>query len=426
MRRRTTTRRARLSPWLAIGVVICVVSSPDTARAVPVFARLYGESCLTCHVMVPKLNATGEVFRANGYRFPGESRDQRREEPVPLGPAVNRRLWPQRAVWPGELPGNVPLAFRVEMDLRVQPEADVRSDFRMPHELEILSGGRFGESLSFFVEFHAIKDGAPDVLPRAFLQFHRVVGTPLVNVKVGQFEPRVVAFSRFRNLTMESFITSGAQSGPSGFRFKDAQRGVELWGHSSHERGGGLLWAAGVVNGNGEGTVTDGGGLDENSSKDTYGRLALKVGGVSPSGENGAPAGGASWVDNSLVVGVMAYRGLPSTGGFWRYGADARIRHGRLDLFGAAITGSDDVDGDDPEFVSWFGELDAVIMPWLVAVGRYGRTDGTGAGAAADAAQGVLALNAAVRPNVLLRLETVRWFEGPGKDSGRIRVEFVY
>ena len=39
-------------------------------------ARKYGVSCATCHLPVPRLNAVGEAFAANGFEFtPGELRD---------------------------------------------------------------------------------------------------------------------------------------------------------------------------------------------------------------------------------------------------------------------------------------------------------------------------------------------------------------
>ena len=44
-------------------------------EAIPAFARKHGKPCQTCHVSEPKLNAFGELFRANGYQLPGTIED---------------------------------------------------------------------------------------------------------------------------------------------------------------------------------------------------------------------------------------------------------------------------------------------------------------------------------------------------------------
>lgn len=43
---------------------------PRTAGAIPAMSRQTGEPCSTCHDVLPKLNHTGQKFRANGFRFP--------------------------------------------------------------------------------------------------------------------------------------------------------------------------------------------------------------------------------------------------------------------------------------------------------------------------------------------------------------------
>ena len=50
-------------------------SSLSHLKAIPIFARQYGKPCQTCHVSEPKLNAFGELFRANGYQLPGTIED---------------------------------------------------------------------------------------------------------------------------------------------------------------------------------------------------------------------------------------------------------------------------------------------------------------------------------------------------------------
>src|SRR5665213_2371898 len=108
-----------VSNWLRFGAVAALaislgIVSATPAEAIPAFARKYQTSCQTCHIVFPKLNAFGEAFRLRGYRMPGETEDMVKQPPVSLGAPAYRRLWP-KAVWPGELPGMVPLAVHIKL-----------------------------------------------------------------------------------------------------------------------------------------------------------------------------------------------------------------------------------------------------------------------------------------------------------------------
>lgn len=61
---------------LKIILVLAVIILPwKETGAIPAFARKYGKPCQTCHVSEPKLNAFGELFRANGFQMPGTVED---------------------------------------------------------------------------------------------------------------------------------------------------------------------------------------------------------------------------------------------------------------------------------------------------------------------------------------------------------------
>ena len=62
-----------------------VLRFADRAQAIPVFARKYHTSCITCHTVYPKLNDVGEAYRRNGYQFPSDEDVLVKEEPVKLG-----------------------------------------------------------------------------------------------------------------------------------------------------------------------------------------------------------------------------------------------------------------------------------------------------------------------------------------------------
>src|SRR5205814_2868937 len=100
--------RSSIVKSLVVSVVL--ILSTSVAQAVPAFARKYGTSCQTCHVIFPKLTPFGEAFRRNGFKFPGRDEDFIKQEMVPMGQEAYRQVFPE-AVWPGVLPGSPPLAL---------------------------------------------------------------------------------------------------------------------------------------------------------------------------------------------------------------------------------------------------------------------------------------------------------------------------
>jgi hypothetical protein len=68
---------------LLVGLAVVVaLAAPRPAEAIPAFARKYGVSCQMCHDPVPRLNAAGEAFAANGFQFaPGACRRRSARSP---------------------------------------------------------------------------------------------------------------------------------------------------------------------------------------------------------------------------------------------------------------------------------------------------------------------------------------------------------
>lgn len=94
------------------------------------FARATGWNCTSCHVVPPKLNATGEAFLASGYRLP---------------PTLE-----------GKKPSNDYDALALWITGRHEEQAskDYRDTF-VP-KVEFISGGPVGASLSYFVEWRPV------------------------------------------------------------------------------------------------------------------------------------------------------------------------------------------------------------------------------------------------------------------------------
>src|SRR5579863_10102177 len=89
---------------------VMFTSVPKTS-AIPAFARKYQTSCATCHSNYPELNDFGEAFKKNGFKFPTDDDSFVKEPPVLLGAKAQREAFPN-AIYPGEIPGSIPISFR--------------------------------------------------------------------------------------------------------------------------------------------------------------------------------------------------------------------------------------------------------------------------------------------------------------------------
>lgn len=406
-----------------LAVMAGVTASP--ADAIPAFARKYESSCQTCHIAYPKLNAFGESFRLLGYRMPGETEDQVKQEPVSLGSDAYKRVWPD-AVWPATIPSHVPLALSTEF--LVEDSDTVDNDFRFPSSVELVAAGTAGDNVSYFGEIafrqqvdHGELTDETEV-EHIDLRFIRPFGQSLAfNAKVGAFQPEMVqAFDHARRLTVANYdsmfgvntleqggassVGGGGHHGGSGISLPAVATGFEGYGIVAHR----FLWNAGLVNGLGPGEEA----FDGNDAKDVYGRLAYKWGGIAFDGSNADQVQQAkNWRERSFELGVFAYDGdgddvraglgeedevdehvslapkavLVTKHGdpafiedesFSRLGLDFNAFWGDFNLFGAYVEGEDDIrtilqsshggvlsdgDLDTFEYEAFFVELDAVL-----------------------------------------------------------------
>ena len=151
-----------------IAIWTMFTSVPDSS-AIPAFSRKYQTSCTTCHSNYPELNDFGEAFKKNGFKFPKDDESFVKEPPVLLGSKAQKEAFPG-AVYPGEIPGTLPIAFRYEGNFnlnRKQPPGVIaqngfvpRTDLFMPNTFTILAAGSFGENLSFWIDDDISVDAA--------------------------------------------------------------------------------------------------------------------------------------------------------------------------------------------------------------------------------------------------------------------------
>jgi len=452
-------------------VSIAVISKTTPVQAVPAFARKYQTSCQTCHIVFPKLNAFGEAFRLRGYRMPGETEEMVKQPPVSLGAPAYKKLWP-KAIWPGELSSAVPLAVNIKLtDVNASSLHDdgtvthVNNDLQFPQEANIFGAGTLGEHVSYLAEvtFGENPDSSVSVeLEHARLQFDSPFGREdLFHFRMGKFAPNVADGFQEMWLSTDAAIDSlfaynpiGLNGGtgltedvsPAPISIPAIVRGIEGYGIIAHR----ALWVAGLANGIGPGPA---GRFDGNNAKDVYARFDYKFGGMGLDGDTGgAQVPEKNWRDNSLRVGVFAYRGdgkgidFPSTSDadvaqslqdlhFLRTGVYASAFYEDLNVFGAYVHGTDSLqlftDGRplgavfEPDYKAVFVQGDYLIYPWLQGTVRYEAVT-PGDRSVPTLKTGVFNVSALIRANVKAMLEYQRDFHQGQNHSLNALVRFAF
>jgi len=382
-----------LAAMVCAAMVAADIARPRPAPAatpIPAFARMYGTTCSTCHIAAPKLNVLGEAFRLNGYRMPESSLLTRRDDPLPLGDDAWKDEWP-RSIWPGEIPGTVPLALRIQADARFTRDEDAPNsvNLRLPNEIYLLAGAPLGSMVSAFLETEWSREGGLEV-KQAKVLFNDVIpslpaGT--FNVWLGQQNPYLFTFAdrqidraarqKFRwqefspsDLTLTAGDGSDLSSG-NAFALGGTYPTVEVNGTP----GGRFYYGAGISQGAAESTV------DNNGRMDVYYKVRYKFGGLDLRGAydpGGGPVTGTGGqlLDRSVVVEHFGYFGSEPAGDgsdddHSSFGVNARALVGRLDA-GVGYTWSR---FDAPwgttaagrlEASSLFGKVEYVALPWLI------------------------------------------------------------
>ncbi|MBI4511401.1 MAG: hypothetical protein HY698_17340 [Deltaproteobacteria bacterium] len=438
-----------------VAAAVILVATTRTAEAIPAFARRYETSCQTCHLVFPRLTPFGEAFRRNGYRFPeGGDALSEKEEPLPLGAEAQRDVWP-KVVYPGQLPGRLPLSILLDSKAALGPhieghgaalgastgtghdehahneaagahaDAETKLDFsQLGVQARLLSGGTFGDVASFFASISFGGHAAVEV-ERAWVTFHPA-GPTALHVRVGSFEPSLHGITIHRGIFGHMLRLTSTTVEGNAFAPEPRLQGVELSGVA----GGRAGWVLGAVQNNVPA---------EDVLKDVYARAEFKLGGMRLDGV-GHEAASAAWRERSFTLGASGYVGnatatfdLPVLGGgtvpsshedeFVRVGLDAHAVFDDLLVDAVLVrqkhdqpTGTKD---DSRTLDLAFAELTYVTWPWLFPSLRFEAARLGGGSSQDDATSwiGVLGLNAVVRPNLSLRGEASVGAD-PGDDAG--------
>ncbi len=456
--------RGLISIVTMVLVIICsFVIHIDDANAVPTFSRKYQTSCMTCHAGFPKLNAFGNSFKNNGYRLPDDEVFVK-EPPVWLGSEAYKRVWPD-AVWPGSIPGNVPIALRVISQYNYDQSkstaaGESKSEFEFPHEIELMSLGTMGEKLAFNLGFALQDESERAAVERVFLMYNDVLagkfGIPngLINIRGGYFDPMAMPFSTHNQnlLASRPTIYDFRISSDSQPRVRDSQSGIEMHGTINKR----FRYATGVLNGKAVDGASESFG-DNNTEKDVYVRLEHKFGGLSftgaaDSGTGDQIASGFSYFDQgpSVTVGTTGYLGFnqidaatDTDSQFYRITGFLRANRDRYNVDMVYLYQQDDAAAGqfnstiDEDISTWgfYTEATAYIYPWLALAARYDRLNVEnvsvlGASNPADnTSRLALSMPIFARPNLRIIPEASIGLsdkDGDASDSFKLRLDFSY
>jgi hypothetical protein len=392
----------------AVVVVLWVMlASVPKSSAIPAFSRKYQTSCTTCHNNYPELNDFGEAFKKNGFKFPKDDESFVKEPPVLLGAKAQKEAFPG-AVYPGEIPGYLPIAFRYEGNFtlnRKQPAGVIaqngfapRTDLFAPNTFTIISAGSFGQNISFWIDddISTGGSGADGGLGDGWLKYsdlgHRI-GLPKnsLNVRFGQFEldlpftqAKTIYLSPF-DIYNEATVAGSLGTANSAVIFGAPQRGIEFGGTPNN---GNFNWSVAVTNGSNTGTAA-------RSSKDVYVRVSQKFNlERDPESRNAILAAGPTGPRDhtSIRLGFFYYYGknqLNQNGAlfpglatleepFYRVGGDLRFKYRKLELFGLGMFGHDDnhllatgAVAPPVKFSGGFAGANYWFYPWLIGTFHY-------------------------------------------------------
>ena len=400
-------RKSVCSAIAAIAVGMLFFLQPPKASAIPAFARKYQTSCATCHNDFPELNDFGEAFKKNGFRFPKDDETYVKEPPVLLGAKALRQVFPD-AIYPGEIPGSVPIGFRYSGFTQYRNRQPLqlgfvpRTDLFAPNTFTIIAAGTFSPTISFWIDDDVSSggSGADGGLGDGYLKVDDIghylrLPKNALNVRFGQFELDL-PFTQARGINLSSYdiYEQAASAGVLGttanpFVFSETQRGVEIGGYPNN---GNFEWSFSLLNGNNSDPAS-------RNSKDIYFRVSQRFNLERDPKQRAEvqAAGPAGPRDHtSIRFGFFGYHGknalnlnrvdFPEFGTiyepFYRLGGDVRFKYRQLEIYGLGMFGHDtnlipDADtltlqhGVPVTFSGGFGQAEYWFYPWLIGIMRY-------------------------------------------------------
>jgi len=409
MRNNTIRRLAFLA--VAFGgsaFLFALLTSTTRTYGIPAFSRKYQTSCSTCHNNFPELNDFGLAFKKNGFKFPKDDETFVKEPPVMLGAKAQREAFP-KAIYPGEMPGSIPIAFRYSGFATYNSKQPLalgylpRTDLFTPDAFAVMGAGSFGPNLSWWIDddLSAGGSGADGGLGDGYLKVNDLghyIGLPkdALNLRVGQFELDL-PFSQARSInptdydiyTQAAVVAPGIGTVANPFAFSESQRGIEIGGYPND---GNFWWSVAVVNGNNADAATRNTKdvfvnvwKQFNLERDPNARKEVQAAGpTGPRGHTSLRLGGFYYRGrNALNTDGTLFPGLPSVHEpFYRAGGDFRFKYRKFELYGLGMYGHDSnlqfnndgtgfVPATPVNFSGGFAEGEYWFYPWLIGIMRY-------------------------------------------------------
>jgi hypothetical protein len=227
---------------LAVVSLLFLACAPQTASAIPAFAKKTGLRCSACHEAWPKLNAFGQAFQDNGYQIGNE-----RDSPRFLSPFY----WPAGVRYTPQWHRELNSAQATDQAASgVQPVSTHGFDLS---GVDLWFAGVLENNISFVVLPSSDEYGNFH-FESGWVRFDNLLKTPLLNIKAGKFEldnmvseKRILTLSQNGGLYQmyhylplidaKAFAAAPMAAGESGvsttaFGLGDNQLGLEFAGHS--------------------------------------------------------------------------------------------------------------------------------------------------------------------------------------------------
>lgn len=293
-------RITRLLAVNALAFVVLWLAVPGEAFGLPVFARKYRVSCALCHNPFPALTPFGDQFAANGFRMAIE-------EP------------PRDTIATGDdlltLPAGLPLALRLDAYAQLYADGNAATDFQLPFNLKLLSGGTLSKKLSYYIYFLLAERGEVAGIEDAFIQWNDIGNAP-VDLVFGQFQVSDPMFKRELRLEVQDYAIYKVLVG-----LQPANLTYDRGFMASADLAGFTLTAS-VVNGDGIPASNDLLRYDNDANKNVFGHLSRDIG-------------------DHVRLGLMGYTGRQNgdaygfpdqSNAITMWGADATLGTGAFEL----------------------------------------------------------------------------------------------
>ncbi len=303
----------------AVGLSVMTLA-PDTANAVPAFARKHDLACSACHTAWPLLNSKGRAFKENGYRL------TRKE--TQLQDITEYLEWGEK----------LPLAVIVKARPFDKKGNGGDPKVRAIHEVEIMVAGTAWRDVSVFFEL----EGEDEENFEVSIATAAVTWTPLAAFNLQVANSQLLYTDPYDTLAGARRLTRGRNavidqkfgSADNGGKLRDRHQNVSIYGRPIPQLFYTVGWAGVAKDAEGE------------SASTFFGKIAFDL-------------------QPDVTFGVFGIAGECKAGAtncdvdrnFTRFGVDAQAEYQNVRLQGAYIKANDDRNGvGEDENDAWYVE----------------------------------------------------------------------